>query len=194
MNQKMNRRELLRVLACTSISGGTFLTAGCSENTASFDTVSETIQLGTSTPVSLDTDLHITTSTISSTHDSEEFESEVTKRASVLVHDYITRELTDQGLRESGISPERVRLRTDEIDTNVHTDEFKRAIPLAVVVNHRYHYANDGELTHHPTVEFDTLLSQLPRTVTVAVSESIHFSEYEAVLPVAGHRYWTQNT
>ena len=133
-------------------------------------------------------------STISSTHDSEEFESEVTKRASVLIHDYITRQLTDQGLRESGISPGWVRLRADEIDTNVHTDEFKRAIPLAVVVNHRYHYANDGELTHHPTVDFDTLLSQLPRSVTVAVSESVHFGEYEVVLPVAGHRYWTQNT
>jgi hypothetical protein len=190
----MNRRGLLRVLAGTAISSGILFTAGCSENTASFDPVSETIQLGTSTPVSLDTDLHVTTSTISSTHDSEEFESEVTKRASVLVHDYVTWQLRDQGLRESGISPERTRLRTDKIDTNAHTDEFKRAIPLAVVVNHRYHYANDGELTHHPTVDFDTLLSQLPRSVTVAVSESVHFGEYEVVLPVAGHRYWTQNT
>ncbi len=190
----MNRRGLLHVLACTSISGGILSTADCSENTASFDPVSETIQLGTSTPVSLDTDLHVRTSTVNSTQDAQEFESEVTKRASVLIHDHITRQLRHQGLRESGISPERIRLRTDEIDTDVHTDEFKRAIPLAVVVNHRYHYANDGELIHHPTVDFDTLLSQLPRTVTVAVSESIHFSEYEAVLPVAGHRYWTQNT
>lgn len=190
----MNRRGFLRVLTGVCISSGILFTAGCFKNNTSFDPVAETIRLGTSTPVSLDTDLHFTTSTVSSTQDSEEFESEVTKQASVLVHDYITRQLRDQGLRESGISSERVRLRTDEIDTNVRTDEFKRAIPLAVVVSHRYHYASDGELIHHPTVEFDTLLSQLPRTVSVAVSESVHFSEYEAVLPVAGHRYWTQNT
>jgi len=190
----MNRRGLLRVLAGTTISSGFLFTTGCFQNTASFDPVSETIRLGTSTPVSLDTDLHVTTSTVNSTQDAQEFESEATKRASVLVHDYITRQLRDQGLLGSGISPERLRLRTDEIDTNGHTDEFKRAIPLAVVVTHRYHYASDGELIHHPTVEFDALLSQLPRTITVAVSESVHFSEYEAVLPVAGHRYWTQNT
>jgi len=93
----MNRRGLLRVLAGTTISSGFLFTTGCFQDTASFDPVSETIRPGTSTPVSLDTDLHVTTSTVSSTQDAQEFESKATNRASVLVHDYITRQLRDQG-------------------------------------------------------------------------------------------------
>ncbi len=141
--------------------------------------------------MSLDTDLHVSTSSLGldATRNSKEFESEATKRASVLVHGHITRQLRDQGLLGSRVFPNRVRLRTDEIDTDVTADEFERTTPLAVVVSHRYHYARDGELISHLAVEFDTLRLQLPRTVTVAVSELSHFGEYEAVLPVAGNRY-----
>lgn len=56
-------------------------------------------------------------------------------------------------------------------------------------MNQRYRYNEDGELLTQPEPQaLDTLLSQLPRTVNATVvSDS---DEYEAILPVVGHRYW----
>ncbi len=176
----MNRRYFLGVLTSSS----TLLTAGCLGNNDSFEPdISETIRLGTSAPISLDTQPTI------STQDSQEFEYEATVRANSLVHDYIGQKLREQELIGAGVFLSINRLTTDEIDSDVNEDEFRRAVPLATVVKQRYQYNKDGELVTQPEpVELDTLLSQLPRTVTVSISSDV--AEYEAVLPVVVHRYW----
>ncbi|ERG99055.1 MAG: hypothetical protein J07HQX50_00197 [Haloquadratum sp. J07HQX50] len=211
----MNRRWFLGVLATSS----TPLVAGCprgrgnassdttSETTSS--TPSETIRLGTSAPVSPETDSRVPTptpvSTPTPTQDTgdaylfaEITEEEATEQANSLVYDYITERLSGQALLSSwGVLVEKTKLRADEIDTDLSADEFKRAIPLATVVEYKYQYNRQNELVAQPEVEFDTLLSHLPRTVTVTVpvgSGPAFSGEYEAVLPVAVHRYSIYNT
>lgn len=176
----MNRRYFFGVLASSS----TVLIAGCLGNDDSFEPdISETIRLGTAAPLSLDAQPTI------STQDSQEFEYKATVRANALVHDYIGQQLRDQELFGAGVFLSINRLTTDEIDSAVSEDEFRRAVPLATIVKQRYQYNEDGELVTQPEpVELNTLLSQLPRTVTVSVSSDV--AEYEAVLPVVAHRYW----
>ena len=176
----MNRRRYLSVL----VSGSTLLTAGCSSNDEIFEPdVSETIQLGTAEPVSLDDPTHV------STQRSEDFEYTATVRANSRVHDYIGQELGAEELFGAGVFLSINRVPTDEIDSEVSEDEFRRAVPLATVVNQRYQYDEDGELVTQPKpVALDSLLSQLPRTVSVTVESDS--DAYMTVLPVVVHRYW----
>lgn len=175
----MNRRYFLGVLASS-----TLLTAGCLGSNDSFDPdISETIRLGTATPISLDTEPE------APNQDSQEFDYEATVRGNVLVHDYIDQKLREQELIGAGVFLSINRVTRDEIDSDVNEDEFRRAVPVATVVKQRYDYNEDGELITQPEpVKLDTILSQLPRTVTVSTSSDV--AEYEAVLPVVAHRYW----
>ncbi len=164
------------------------------------ETVSETIRLGTSASVSPATDSRVPTSTpvptptpATATGDgyllAEITEEEATRRAHSLVYDYILQRLREQALLSSpGISVVKTKLRTDRIDTDVSEAEFTRAIPLATMVEYQYQYNRQDELVAQPEVAFETLLSHLPRTVTVTVpvgSGPSFSGEYKATLPVA---------
>ena len=176
----MNRRSFVGALT----SGSILLTAGCLRSTDSFEPeISETIRLGTSEPISLDTELHV------QNRDSQDFEYEATIRANSLVHAHIGQMLGEQELLGAGVFLSINRLTTDEIDTDINKNELRRAVPVTTVVKQRYRYNEEGELVTQPEpVDLDTLLSQLPRTVTVNASSNKN--EYECVLPVVAHRYW----
>lgn len=177
----MNRRKLLAVFA------GFASLAGCArnENEEFEPNISETVRLGTANPITLDQEVTISNR---NTHD---FEAEATKKANIRVHDYIGSILREQELLGAGVFLGIDYISTTEIDDEVEEDEFERAKPLATVVNQRYIYDADGELITQPKPrELDTLLSQLPRTVTVSVSSDT--ARYLAVLPVVVRRYWVQ--
>ncbi|MCU4974513.1 hypothetical protein OB955_17475 [Halobacteria archaeon AArc-m2/3/4] len=178
----MNRRKLM-----TAFAGlGTVSLAGCAnddDETLDPD-ISETTQLGTADPVSLDREVDV------ADYDSQEFEEKATVTANVRVHNYIGSILRDRELLGAGIFLGIDYVSADEIDGEVAEGEFNRAKQLATVVNQRYVYNEDGELVTQPEpVELDTLREQLPRTVSVDVSSES--GRYTAVLPVVVHRFWT---
>jgi hypothetical protein len=179
----VNRRSLIAV--CGGL--GTALLAGCAgDGTETFEPdVSETRRLGAAEPTVLDG-----VTNVPSVGD-DTFERQATVTANVRVHDHVGSLLRDRGLLGGGVFPSIERVAADEIEGDVQEAEFERAIPIATVVNQRYVYDEDGELSTRSPVDLDTLRGPLPRTVGVEVS--YESDRYGAVLPVVVHRYWVRS-
>lgn len=68
---------------------------------------------------------------------------------------------------------------------------FNRATNRSPIVSHLHHYSRDGDLVSEPSVPFEAVVDETPRSVTVPVTDTTR--EYVAILPVMCDRNWIQN-
>jgi hypothetical protein len=119
------------------------------------------------------------------------FDEWATRRASDAARSYIIRLLDEHQIGNAGLSVGQSFGDLSEITGENDESEFKRAVPLSIVVGHYTMFSRQGAVIDKPTVEFDAVVPVTPRAATVTMV----FPErtYTAVLPVVCQRGWAKD-